>query len=121
MRLYFIIGNPKHFFCSYINTSIPKNVLTMKKTLLFVFTLFLSQTMNAQLQTAFEKSGGAETGTYYEVIDYYKALADELLFGRLLNGGTVLVDVADSGEVVLTIQAAVTKGKAASTETSEET
>ena len=50
-----------------------------------------------------------------------KALADELLFGRLLNGGTVLVDVADSGEVVLTIQAAVTKGKAASTETSEET
>ena len=50
-----------------------------------------------------------------------KALADELLFGRLLNGGTVLVDVADKDEVVLTIQAAVTKGKAASTETSEET
>lgn len=50
-----------------------------------------------------------------------KALADELLFGRLLNGGTVLVDVTDKGEVVLTIQAAATKGKAASTETSEET
>lgn len=49
----------------------------MKKTLLFVFTLFLSQTMNAQLQTTFEKSGGTETGTYYEVMDYYKALADE--------------------------------------------
>jgi ATP-dependent Clp protease ATP-binding subunit ClpA len=30
-----------------------------------------------------------------------KALADELLFGRLSDGGDVTVDVDDSGKVVL--------------------
>jgi ATP-dependent Clp protease ATP-binding subunit ClpA len=31
-----------------------------------------------------------------------KALADELLFGRLVGGGRVTVDLDDAGEVVLT-------------------
>jgi ATP-dependent Clp protease ATP-binding subunit ClpA len=33
-----------------------------------------------------------------------RALADELLFGRLVNGGRLTVDVDDKGEVVLDIQ-----------------
>jgi ATP-dependent Clp protease ATP-binding subunit ClpA len=49
-----------------------------------------------------------------------KALADELLFGRLVNGGTVIVDVDAENQVVLEIHAAVLKGKTASAETSEE-
>ena len=49
-----------------------------------------------------------------------KALADELLFGRLLNGGSVIVDVDAENQVSLEIQAAAVKGKTASTETSEE-
>jgi ATP-dependent Clp protease ATP-binding subunit ClpA len=34
-----------------------------------------------------------------------RALADELLFGRLVDGGRLSVDVDDKGEVVLDIQA----------------
>jgi len=49
-----------------------------------------------------------------------KALADELLFGRLLNGGSVIVDVDSENQVILEIHSATVKGKAASTETSEE-
>ncbi len=49
-----------------------------------------------------------------------KALADELLFGKLVNGGTVLVDVDADDQVILEIHAAAVKGKTASTETSEE-
>jgi len=33
-----------------------------------------------------------------------KALADELLFGKLAHGGTVLVDIDDEGKVKLDIQ-----------------
>ena len=33
-----------------------------------------------------------------------RALADELLFGRLVDGGRLSVDVDDKGEVVLDIQ-----------------
>jgi len=33
-----------------------------------------------------------------------RALADELLFGRLVDGGRLGVDVDDKGEVVLDIQ-----------------
>ena len=49
-----------------------------------------------------------------------KALADELLFGRLVNGGSVLVDVDAENQVILEIHSATAKGKAASAETSEE-
>jgi ATP-dependent Clp protease ATP-binding subunit ClpA len=49
-----------------------------------------------------------------------KALADELLFGKLLNGGTVLVDVDAEDQVILEIHAAAVKGKTASAETTEE-
>jgi ATP-dependent Clp protease ATP-binding subunit ClpA len=49
-----------------------------------------------------------------------KALADELLFGRLVNGGSVLVDVDAENQVILEIHSATVKGKAASAETSEE-
>ncbi|MCL4761222.1 MAG: AAA family ATPase, partial [Burkholderiales bacterium] len=35
-----------------------------------------------------------------------KALADELLFGRLVNGGRVLIDVDDAGNVKLTFEEA---------------
>jgi ATP-dependent Clp protease ATP-binding subunit ClpA len=49
-----------------------------------------------------------------------KALADELLFGRLLNGGSVIVDVDADNQVSLEIHAAAVKGKTASAETSEE-
>jgi len=49
-----------------------------------------------------------------------KALADELLFGRLVSGGTVKVDIDEKDEVTLDIHAAPVKGKAASAETSEE-
>jgi ATP-dependent Clp protease ATP-binding subunit ClpA len=49
-----------------------------------------------------------------------KALADELLFGKLVNGGTVLVDVDEDDQVILEIHAAAVKGKTASTETTEE-
>jgi ATP-dependent Clp protease ATP-binding subunit ClpA len=35
-----------------------------------------------------------------------KALADELLFGRLTNGGSLNVDVDDKGEVLLDIKSA---------------
>ena len=49
-----------------------------------------------------------------------KALADELLFGRLVNGGTVMVDVDAENQVILDIQPIAVKGKTASTETSEE-
>jgi ATP-dependent Clp protease ATP-binding subunit ClpA len=33
-----------------------------------------------------------------------RALADELLFGRLVDGGRLVVDLDDQGEVVLDIQ-----------------
>lgn len=33
-----------------------------------------------------------------------KALADELLFGRLTDGGRLSVDIDDAGEVLLDIQ-----------------
>jgi ATP-dependent Clp protease ATP-binding subunit ClpA len=33
-----------------------------------------------------------------------RALADELLFGRLIDGGRLSVDVDDKGEVLLDIQ-----------------
>jgi ATP-dependent Clp protease ATP-binding subunit ClpA len=49
-----------------------------------------------------------------------KALADELLFGRLVSGGSVVVDMNDKDEVILEIHAASVKGKTASAETSEE-
>ena len=49
-----------------------------------------------------------------------KALADELLFGRLVNGGSVLVDVDAENQVILEIHSAPVKGKTASAETSEE-
>ena len=49
-----------------------------------------------------------------------KALADELLFGRLVNGGSVLVDVDAENQVILEIHSATVKGKAAPAETSEE-
>ena len=49
-----------------------------------------------------------------------KALADELLFGRLVNGGSVLVDVDAENQVILEIHSAAVKGKTASAETSEE-
>lgn len=49
-----------------------------------------------------------------------KALADELLFGRLISGGVVLVGMDSDDKVILEIQAPAVKGKAASTETSEE-
>jgi ATP-dependent Clp protease ATP-binding subunit ClpA len=49
-----------------------------------------------------------------------KALADELLFGKLVSGGSVVVDMNENNEVQLEIHSAPIKGKAASTETSEE-
>ena len=49
-----------------------------------------------------------------------KALADELLFGRLVNGGSVMVDVDAEHQVILDIQPIAVKGKTASAETSEE-
>ena len=49
-----------------------------------------------------------------------KALADELLFGRLAGGGTVLVDMDQDNHVQLTIHAAAPKGKPASTEAPQE-
>jgi ATP-dependent Clp protease ATP-binding subunit ClpA len=49
-----------------------------------------------------------------------KALADELLFGRLVNGGSVMVDVDAEHQVILDIQLIAVKGKTASAETSEE-
>ena len=49
-----------------------------------------------------------------------KALADELLFGRLAQGGVVLVDIDDKGVVQLSIQPAPSKGKPAITEDSRE-
>ena len=49
-----------------------------------------------------------------------KALADELLFGRLVQGGTVTVDINDKDEVQLDIRSATTKGKVATPEITEE-
>ena len=49
-----------------------------------------------------------------------KALADELLFGRLVQGGTVTVDINDKDEVQLDIRSASTKGKVATPEITEE-
>jgi ATP-dependent Clp protease ATP-binding subunit ClpA len=49
-----------------------------------------------------------------------KALADELLFGRLVQGGTVTVDINEKDEVQLDIRSASTKGKVATPEITEE-
>ena len=49
-----------------------------------------------------------------------KALADELLFGRLVQGGTVTVDINDKDEVQLDIRSATSKGKVATPEITEE-
>lgn len=49
-----------------------------------------------------------------------KALADELLFGRLAQGGSVLVDIDTEGHVQLDIQSAAPKGKTASAEAQEQ-
>jgi ATP-dependent Clp protease ATP-binding subunit ClpA len=49
-----------------------------------------------------------------------KALADELLFGRLAQGGTVDVDVDKDDQVQLDIHAAPPKGRSTSTETQEQ-
>jgi ATP-dependent Clp protease ATP-binding subunit ClpA len=49
-----------------------------------------------------------------------KALADELLFGRLVQGGTVTVDINDKDEVQLDIRSATAKGKVATPEITEE-
>ena len=47
-----------------------------------------------------------------------KALADELLFGRLVDGGRLSVDIDDKDEVVLDITPAEKKGRAAKAEES---
>ena len=49
-----------------------------------------------------------------------KALADELLFGRLVQGGTVTVDLNDKDEVQLEIRSLQQKGKVAPPEIAEE-
>ncbi len=49
-----------------------------------------------------------------------KALADELLFGRLAQGGSVVVDMDDKDQVTLTIQPATPKGKVVTAETTQE-
>ena len=49
-----------------------------------------------------------------------KALADELLVGRLVQGGTVTVDINDKDEVQLDIRSATSKGKVATPEITEE-
>ena len=49
-----------------------------------------------------------------------KALADELLFGRLAGGGTVLVDMDKDDQVQLTIHAAAPKGKPTAAEAPQE-
>jgi ATP-dependent Clp protease ATP-binding subunit ClpA len=45
-----------------------------------------------------------------------KALADELLFGRLAQGGTVAVDIDADGKVVLDIHQATPPSKASKTD-----
>jgi ATP-dependent Clp protease ATP-binding subunit ClpA len=52
-----------------------------------------------------------------------KALADELLFGRLTEGGRLSVDIDDKGEVLLDIQPLPKKDKTTKSEpnSSEET
>ncbi|MFT6766082.1 MAG: ATP-dependent Clp protease ATP-binding subunit ClpA [Burkholderiaceae bacterium] len=47
-----------------------------------------------------------------------KALADELLFGRLVDGGRLTVDIDDKGEVLLDITPPEKKGKAPKAEAS---
>ena len=47
-----------------------------------------------------------------------KALADELLFGRLVDGGRLTVDIDDTGEVLLDITPPEKKGKAPKAEAS---
>jgi len=49
-----------------------------------------------------------------------KALADELLFGRLAHGGSVVVDMDEQGHVKLDIQSATPKGKLTPPETQEQ-
>ena len=49
-----------------------------------------------------------------------KALADELLFGRLMQGGTVTVDIDEQEVVQLDIRASISKGKATTPEIAEE-
>ncbi len=49
-----------------------------------------------------------------------KALADELLFGRLAQGGSVVVDVNLEGHVQLDIQTPASKNKASNTEDREQ-
>ena len=49
-----------------------------------------------------------------------KALADELLFGRLAQGGSVVVDMDDKDHVTLTIQPAAPKGKVVTPEATQE-
>ena len=52
-----------------------------------------------------------------------KALADELLFGRLAHGGSVVVDIDDDGKVKLDIQSSnqpPSKSSKASIESVEE-
>lgn len=49
-----------------------------------------------------------------------KALADELLFGRLVQGGTVVVDLDEKDEVTLEIHASTPKGKPVTPEITEE-
>jgi ATP-dependent Clp protease ATP-binding subunit ClpA len=48
-----------------------------------------------------------------------KALADELLFGKLVDGGILTVDVDDEGKVVLNIQPLPKKEGKAKPETEE--
>ena len=52
-----------------------------------------------------------------------EALADELLFGKLVDGGTVIVDVDvdDKDKVVLTIGAPVSKSHPRTTASDQET
>lgn len=64
----------------------------MRKHVLLLSFILLTFSINAQLQTVFEKSNGKETATYQEAIAYYKALADQFQEVRIEEIG-----MTDSG------------------------
>ena len=63
--------------------------------------------LNRELIHVFDNKLSAILHTVYTIKKNYK-LADELLFGRLAHGGSVVVDIDDEGKVLLDIQSSNT-------------
>src|SRR5258705_3682903 len=63
-----------------------------KRSLIFLFAIISFNAFSQSFITPFEKSNGKQTATYFECIDFYKALDQSFASVKMITG-----DTADAG------------------------